>query len=188
MANRKITDPTLLNTVDNQTVTYYELVSFDVGDGYYLTNAPFDIAYAGDTYRAFGQLLGFDSVEENVQLEIATLKITVSGIAAYEDGSTPAEDFLQEDYANKPVYIYRTYFNDNGVIGTVEIYRGYITGATIQLAEDDVTSVQVETASHWIDFGRRAGRFTNNESQQHFYPGDIGLEYCSELQKEVEWK
>ena len=33
----------LTTTTENVTVQYYELVYIDVNNGYYLTNAPFDI-------------------------------------------------------------------------------------------------------------------------------------------------
>jgi hypothetical protein len=188
MALRNITDANLLATIDETVVTYYELVHMDVGSGYYLTNGPRDIAYGGNTYRAFGQLLGIDTIEDNIQLEIAKLRITVSGIAAYEDGSSPATDFLELEYANKPVYIYRVYYNDTVYAGGVEIYRGYINGAGIAFSKTDSTTVQVDVASHWTDFARATGRFTNDSSQQFHFPGDRGFEYCSEVQKEIEWK
>lgn len=188
MALRNITDSNLLATIDSKIATYYELVHLDVGAGYYLTNGPYDIEYGGNTYRAFGQLLGIDTVEDNIQFEIATLRVTVSGISAYEDGSSPIVDFLDLEYANRPVYLYRTYYNDTAYAGTIEIYRGYINGASIAYSRTDSTTVQVDVASHWTDFARSTGRFTNNSSQQYHFPGDLGFEYCSEVQKEIEWK
>ena len=98
-------------------VEYYELVHLAVGDGYFLTNAPFNITVTSQgptagTYTSFGMLLGFDTIEENSELEIPSLSITISGIAPTSSGSA-LKDFVGENYANSSVRIDRVYYENH---------------------------------------------------------------------------
>ena len=170
-----------------QAVEYYEIVHLDVGDGYRLTNAPWDIVYSSNTYKSFGMLMTFDTIEENSNLEIASLSITVSGIAPTASGSA-LKDFIGQEYANATVQIDRVYYEDGVQQGVVNVYKGYITGAELQQSADSVSAVVVNTASHWHDFQRINARRTNNNSQQTYYTGDLGFEYSTEVQKSVTWK
>ena len=188
MANRGITG-NLLTGVQKDAVIYYELVYIDVNSGYRLTNSPYDLSYGGHTYRSFGQLIGFDSVEESATFEIPSMRITVSGIEAYDNSDNNfATTIIGADYIEKDVAIYRQYINPNGgVLGTFQIYEGTIQGATI-IADSEQCFVDIETASHWADFDRQNGRFTNENSQQSVFSGDEGFEYAKDVQKEIEWK
>lgn len=174
---------------EEQVATFWELVEINLETSdYLLTNAPYDVVYDSKTYQAWGALLGFNDVEETATMEIAKLGITVSGIAAYEDGTSPIQDLLTEDYTHAPVYIHRVYYGVNGQIGGFEVYRGYISSAAIAFNNDGESSVNIQTANHMSDFSKQSGRYTNSESQQFFYPGDEGFEYSPEVQKEVTWK
>ena len=42
-------------------------------------------------------------------------------------------------------------------------------------------------ASHWADFEKKAGRFSNNNSQQYFFSGDVGFEYAANTVKDLKW-
>lgn len=169
-------------------VEYYELVKILVGDNYYITNAPFDISYGGNNYVAFGMLLGFDAVEDNSSMDIASLNISVSGIAPNAAGNSSITDFIDADYTNAEVEIWRQYREAGVSQGEIQIYRGFITSADLIQSEDNVSSVLVKTANHWSDFDRISNRRTNNNSQQNLHSGDLGMEYAKEVQKEITWK
>lgn len=201
MANRGITNPQVLAAIAAKTVQYYELVSIETVQNtvtvvYYLTNAPADITYQGNTYKAFGQLLGFDTVEENSSFEIPTLKLNISGIAPYEPAS--GESFLKiildptTIYIDKTVVIHRVFLNHDQLIAGddsgFELYRGYINSASCDHDAFGATTVGLEVSSHWINFDRATGRRTNSNSQDYWYPGDLGFEFSKEVQKEIEWK
>ena len=159
----------------------------DVVDGYRITNAPWDITYDSNTYTSFGMLLSFDAIEENSSLEIASLSITVSGIAPTTSGSA-LKDFVGENYANATVQIDRVYYENHVQQGVVNVYKGYITGAELVQSADNISNVVVDTASHWHDFQRQNARRTNTNSQQTYYAGDLGFEFSTEVQKEITWK
>ena len=178
-----------------KSVEYYEIVHLDVGDGYRLTNAPFDITYLSNTYTSFGMLLGFDTIEENSELEIPSLNITISGIAPTSSGSA-LKDFIGENYANSSVQIDRVYYENHQQQGVVNVYKGYITGADLLQSANDVSNVLVKTASHWHDFARQTGHRTNTNSQQkridnnstQYATTDTGFSFSLEVQKEITWK
>ena len=201
MSNRGITNAQVLAAIAAKTVQYYELVSIQtvqntVEVNYYLTNAPADITYQGLTYRAFGQLLGFDSVEENSSFEIPTLKLNISGISPFEPSS--GESFLKiildpnTVYIDKPVVIHRVFLNHDQLIAGddsgFELYRGYISNASCEHDQSGTTTVGLDVSSHWINFDRATGRRTNSNAQQYWYPTDLGFEFSKEVQKEIEWK
>ncbi len=174
-------------------VEYYECVYIGAGVGYYLTNAPYDISLdtgsGAQNYTAFGQLLGFDTIEENTDLSINNLSIIVSGIAPNSAGETAIRDLIDTEYANKPVSIYRLYWED-GVRQSsyLTIYKGYITGATLTFGTQNESTVKLDTSNQWHDFSRRSGRRTNTSSQQSYFANDLGFEFAVEVQKEIKWK
>ena len=171
-----------------KSVEYYELIHLDVGDGYTITNAPWDVVYNSKTYTSFGMLIGFDTIEENTDLDITSLNITVSGIAPNDAGNSALVDFIGENYANSTVTIDRVYYGNHQQQGVVNVYKGYITGADLLQSANEVSNVSVSTASHWHDFQRIAGRRTNNNSQQNIYSADNGFQYSVDVQKEITWK
>ncbi len=175
---------------EQEKVRFYEVVDIGVGTKTYrITNAPHSVRYEGNDYVGFGQLLSFDELEENATLEIPKIGITISGIQDPSNTTiNPAIDFLSLDYTHAPVEIARVYFNDAGFVGSVKLFEGYITGGSIAVNITDQCAVSLEVASHWGDFDREAGRYTNDKSQQRYFSGDVGFEYSVEVQKEVEFK
>ena len=190
MGARGITSQALFDAIHSKAVAYYETVSIDVGAGYYITNAPVDITVDNQLYRSFGQLISFDAVEENVDLEIAELTLSISAIAAYDnDNNSFAQTILASEYVDKTVQIKRVYFDmHNDVVGSVEIFKGRIDKGSIATDISGTSSVEISVSSHWVDFSRANGRFTNSNSQQNLFSNDVGFDYAVEVQKEIEWK
>mgnify|MGYP003146133533 CR=1 FL=1 len=201
MANRGITDPVLLAAIDKQVVVYYECYAISTVQSsveviYRLTNAPQDITFDGQVYKAFGQFISAEEIEENVLFEIPTLNINISGIAPYESGAVASGEaffktILKDTtvYIDQPVTIHRVFYDLNWTdLGGFQLFEGNIATATAEHNPEGVTTVQIQVSSHWVNFDRQTGRFTNSNSQQFWFPGDLGYEYSVEVQKEVEWK
>jgi hypothetical protein len=192
MANRGLTG-TLLTEVQKKAVTYVDLVSIDVNSGYFITTHTNPITYDSNTYQPFGQFLGFDTVEENISFEIPNIKISVSGIPAHDNSDNNfATTVIGANYTDKDVKIFRKYFNADGSEisqdeGVVQIFEGVIQDASI-IANKETCTVELTTASHWVDFERRNGRFTNENSQKNAFSGDEGMQFARDVQKEIEWK
>lgn len=193
MANRGITG-TLLTEVQKKAVTYVDMVFIDVNGGYYVTTHNNPITYQSNVYQSFGQLLSFDTIEENINFEIPNIKITISGIPAHDNSNQTnfATTVIGADYTDKDVKIYRKYFNADGSEitqdeGVIQIFEGTIQDASIA-ANKETCVVELTTASHWVDFDRQNGRFTNENSQKDAFSGDEGMQYARDVQKEIEWK
>ena len=183
-------NPTLVSETEKPVVTYYEVMDILVGAGYYITNAPFDISYGGNTYISMGGLIAADPVEENIGFEIEKLGITIGGIDPLPGDSDPfIKKILTLDYVDRPLIITRVYYSQGSQVGGVQLYNGYINSAGVErdLGDQGVV-VRLESSNNWTDFGRVNGRETNDNSQQAVFSGDLGLEYCKEMQKQVEWK
>lgn len=189
MTDRNMT-PTLLTATEKTMVQYYELVHLDVGPGYRITNSPYDITYDGHTYTAAGALLDFDAVQENISFEIERLSIKIGGIDPLPGDSDPfIKKVLTLDYVDRPVYIYRVYFEANAQVDGLLMYSGYINSASLASGlGPDGAAVNIETSNNWTDFGKMNGRFTNDTSQKTVFPNDDGFEYSKQVQKQVEWK
>jgi len=180
----------LVTETEKYVVTYYELVKIGVGSGYYLTNSPFDISYDGNTYTSAGSLISVDGVEENAGFEIERLNIVIGGIDPLPGDTDPfIKRILELDFIDKDIIISRIYYNDNSVVGTVELYNGYINSAGVERGlGDQGVVVKIESSNNWTDFARINGRHTNDNSQKSVFPSDDGLEHSKEVQKQVEWK
>ena len=188
MTNRNMS-PGLVTETSRPVVQYYELVYIGVGDGYYITNAPWDINYGGNNYISAGALMSFDAVQENIGFEITRLSITIGGIVPMPGDSDPfLKKILSLDYIDRPVSIVRAYYNHDSYIDSVLIYSGYINNGTAGVGLETGAAVRIETSNNWSNFNLVAGRLTNDAKQQSFYPGDRGFEYCKQVQKQVEWK
>jgi hypothetical protein len=189
MADRDMSSGLVTETEKN-TVTYYEILEIAVGAGYYISNAPFDISYDGNTYISMGGLISADSIEENIGFEIERLAVTIGGIDPLPGDTEPfIEKILTLDYVDRPLIITRVYYSQGSQVGGVQLYNGYINSAGVEraLGEQGVV-VRIESSNNWTDFARVNGRQTNDNSQQAVFSGDLGMEYCKEMQKQVEWK
>ena len=177
-------------TATKQVVEYYELVYIGVDTGYYITNAPFDIEFDGNTYATAGALLAVANITEDIGFEIQKLSIGVSGIAYLRSDTNPfMMEILDVDYTDKPVTIHRKYFAPDGTPATpVMVYQGFIDNATVTDGIGTGGAVNIQTSNHWANFSRVTGNFTNSTSQQALFPSDIGYSFAAGIQKQIKWE
>lgn len=201
MSNGGITGD-LLTAVGKHSVEYYECVDILIGEGYYITNAPRDVIVGSQTYTALGQLLDFGDVQVNITFEISNLEIRVSGLPAYDDSDQIwTTRVLGETYQNREVKISRAYFtfenNSHTRIGSFEIYKGFIDTVGIRHEPTGESAVSIDTTSHWVDFYKTIGHFTNENGQKSMidinlgltlFTDDEGYSFASRAQKDIEWK
>lgn len=203
MANRGITSQALLDAINDQVVTFYEMFEITtVQNGsdvvYRLTNAPQDITYDSNTYKAFGQYIGAGAVEENANQDIPQIKIQISGIAPYESGAigeSTDTSFMQTiladttTYIDQPVKMFRAFYGlNNAQIGSFLLFEGQTVSASIEYDNQGISAVNMTVSSHWVNFQRYTGRFTNTNSQQSFFPNDTGLDKAERVQKDIIWQ
>jgi len=160
--------------------TFVHLVKITLGTvatpvSYYYTNSTIDIVEDSDTYTANGFLLGMDSVSEDTTMSTGSLTLEISAV-----NQTIVSDILTNGYIHRPVVIKRAFLNSSNSLisanAVFTIYDGRIEGMSI-IDNVKTSTIKFRVANHWAFFARIAGRRTTNESQQHFYPDDLGFSF-----------
>ena len=97
------------------------------------TNAPFSITTttptAGSgTYSANGELLSFDLISETIDARVNQINIVLTGVS-----STFTDLFLNNDFVDKQVCIYRVFFDSSlDIVGSpVLLWDGEVVGYKI---------------------------------------------------------
>ena len=170
-----------LGLAANQPIHLYE-ATFENGT-VYLTDAPFTISWNGNEYGAAGQALGFADVAESAALRLNSIQVRLSGVDQSFIGI-----LLNEDYVGRQIVIRKALLSGGGVmVDPFPIFDGFMDGVSIQEGISDGSCVLAVSAStHWGDVPRN-GRHTNHEEQQIHFPGDMGFEFVSEINKDIMW-
>ncbi len=158
------------------------LVKIDFDTPVYLTDNAHDLTYSSQSYDAGGHLLQMGNVTESSDVRVGKYSLQMSGVnQAY------VSVLLGQNYINRQVLIYRAALNNGVIVGDpILIYDGRIDGFTIT-DQKDSSDITISTASHWSDFEKKAGRKTNNNSQQIFFSGDLGFEFASSTVTDLKW-
>jgi|LakMenEpi03Aug12_release.lakeMendotaPanAssembly.Ray.scaffolds.fasta_scaffold59846_3 hypothetical protein len=182
MANRGMNAATQTE-VAKQNITSFELLEIVLDAATYrYTNGPWNVSYGGNTYEALGNFLGFSEIQENTQMQIAEVTITLTGLKA-----DSINFFASTDFIDRTVRIYRQLWNDtSGVVGTYKIFEGRFKSAALEDSGDTITVGGV-ASNQFVDFERIAGRLTNDDDQQYHYPNDRFFEFSHEVLKDVKW-
>lgn len=166
--------------------SYCHLIRMELANNTVLrfTEAGFDINWNGETFNANGLLLGVDAPNFTTELRIG--EISLSFTAA--DQSIVAL-MLGANQVNRPVYIYRAYLTPFGqVIPDPILLHAWLINADPDIVDDtDGSTCTTRMASEWADFEAPRGRRTTNNSQIRYYPQDKGLEYATQVKKDIKW-
>ena len=173
--------------LDNNAFNIVNLLEFqDIGgSNTYLTDAPANISYNSNTYDSLGQMLGVTDIQEEEELKIESIDITLSAI-----DTEIVKLFLDYDYIDRRVLVHRAVIGDDyGIIGTpILVFDGRLDQP--RLMEDfeaRSATLAVSATSHWSDFSALGGRHTNDTEHQILYPGDDFFAPTAETQKDVKW-
>ena len=183
MANRDMDNATQTEVAKNN-ITGFELLEIELDAAtYYFTNSAWDASYNGNTYLALGNFLGFSDIQENTQMQIAEVTVTLTGLRQEDFGY-----FVNENFIDRSIRIYRQLWNDtDGVVGTFKIFEGRLKNAAVEDSGEELT-VGGTASNQFVDFERTAGRRTNDDEQQFYYTGDRFFQYAKEVLKEIKWK
>jgi len=170
--------------VAKNNITGFELLEIELDAAtYYFTNSAWDASYNGNTYLALGNFLGFSDIQENTQMQIAEVTVTLTGLRQEDFGY-----FVNENFIDRSIRIYRQLWNDtDGVVGTFKIFEGRLKNAAVEDSGEELT-VGGTASNQFVDFERTAGRRTNDDEQQFYYTGDRFFQYAKEVLKEIKWK
>ncbi len=152
----------------------------------YMTDAYKTITYDGNDYVGVGHFLGFSDIEETADLAVASMTVSLSGV-----DQTFINAFLSKNYIDRQIVIYKAFLDtstDALISDPILIFDGRMDAPTIIENPDSGTcTVAVNATNAWVDFERRPGRKTSDAEQQLAFAGDLGMEFASEVVKEIRW-
>lgn len=183
---------TTLAEIDNDAVSMCHLVEFNFPTVLYKTDWSHDIIDGSTTYDGDGLLLRIDSVSESSEVRVGTLNIELSGAMPVSgtNGSYMWEHLTNASnkFLNTKVTIYRAFLDANeSIVGAkIMIYEGYIDGFDMSESKNE-SIITLSVASHWSDFERKSGRYTNPNSQALFNSSDKGFDFAAVTVKDLKW-
>ena len=158
------------------------LVELNLSSTIRLTDWYSDVTYDSNSYEAGGSFLSVNTTTETGQLQVNEINLGFSNItdqvrSLVQDGS----------FTNKTVDIYIAYFDSNEtIVGAINYFTGQIRNVAIAESIDNST-LNMTVASHWANWNLTKGRHFSDESQQSFSTGDKGMEFATQVKKDVRW-
>ena len=158
------------------------LVELNLSSTIRLTDWYSNVTYDSNSYEAGGSFLQVDATTETGQLQVDEVGITLSNVTStirslVEDG----------EFTDKIVDIYLAYFDANEtIVGAINFFTGQIRNVGIVETIDNST-INLRVASHWSNWNLTKGRHFSDESQQAFSSGDRGMEFATQVKKDVRW-
>lgn len=153
-----------------------------------LTTSPDDVSFAGDTYVSGGLTVQMDSYGSTTDISANTYTITLDNADQTSFGI-----YANANYIGADVSIFMALLNDDGSLivdgsgdGPFEIYKGVFDGWAVEETKTR-SYLKIKVKSHWASFNRKAGRFTNQASQQEIHPTDTFFQYSHEDVKDARW-
>ena len=180
--SRPINSATIAELAKDSFITAH-LVKIDFETAVYLTECPQNLGYSGNTYNSSSALKGISSVTETSEVQVGAVSITLSGVS-----QEYISILLSQTYIDRQVTVQRVLLgNDYSIIGDpILIYDGRIQSFSIT-DNSDTSTVSIMASSHWADFEKKAGRRTNHNSQQIYFPGDLGFEFAPNTVRDLKW-
>jgi hypothetical protein len=149
------------------------------------TDAYRTIVWGGNSYPALGHTLNFDGIEETAELQVSQVRVTQTGV-----DSSYLSLYLTHDYIDRRLVIRKAFLasDETIMVDPIPIFDGRCDAPEMTEDPDAGTcTIALTASSHWVDFNRAPGRHTNHEEQQIWFPGDMGFEFISQLNRELSW-
>jgi hypothetical protein len=149
-----------------------------------LTDYGASLSYGGNTYANSANLIEIGDVTETGALKVNEMTVTLTGS---DPSAIYISAFLNNNYVNSRMLIYRALVDaSDAILDVFTFFDGRISNFEIGDSETEST-ISVTAASHWADFEKVRCRRTNLNSQQSFFPGDLGMEYAHVVTKDLRW-
>ena len=160
------------------------------GGTLFLTTAPHDIVFSGDTYTAVGGHLGFDSVNESGDLTGQGVRITLDGV-----DQTVISPLLAQNYIGRTAKVYQAHMDSAGVlvVDPVLLFEGLLNSSfrVTESRDPDAGGTVVVTTtiiSPLVSFRQQRGIRATLASHQHHFNGDTFFKHISTISsRKVFW-
>lgn len=168
----------------NSIATLVEVL-VDPSNPTYLTDFARDISHDSKTFLSAQGLMSVSTITENNSNGIEQCSLSLSAVP--EDFVSL---FLDYNYIDRSVKIHKVFLDEDGAIlgNSRLIFDGRIDKPVIKHDfEGRTASIGITASSHWIDFQRKSGRFSNDSHQKIYFPGDECFLYAIDYEKEITW-
>lgn len=168
----------------NSIATLVEVV-VDPSNPNYLTDFARDVSHDSKTFVSAQGMLSVSSIAENNSNGIETASLSLSAV--------PEEFvnlFLDFSYIDRPVKIHKAFLDADGAVlgNSMLIFDGRIDKPVIKHDFDGQTAtIGITASSHWANFERKSGRFSNDAHQQTYFSGDDCFKFAIDYEKEIVW-
>ena len=151
------------------------------GGTLFLTTAPHDVVFSGDTYTAVGGHLGFSSVNESGDLTGQGVRLTLDGV-----DQTIISPLLAQNYIGRIAKVYQAHMDSAGVliVDPVLLFEGLLNSSfTVSESRDPdaggTVVVTTTVVSPLVSFRQQRGIRATLASHQHHFPGDTFWKHIS---------
>lgn len=170
-------------TSDSLKPVFFVRINFADNNILKLSTLGSDITYDGHTYVGAGALLGIESVDENSDLGVSGLRLSLNGI-----DPQVVQSARDEDYQGRECVVLLGAMDENGaVVGSTTYFQGY--NDYIVYTQSGDTAVATLTAENsLVRFSKsKVSRYTWAEQiKKHNF--DEGLQFVNTIaEAEVKW-
>ena len=163
------------------------LIDIDFSTRVYLTNASFDITSSvsgsSQTYLSNGHFRGITGVQETNAPTKNSLSLSLSAV-----DRTYVALALTENIINKNVFVYQGYLDSNLALIADPFLLFYGTIDEFKVSDNTSTATLILImSSHWGNFSKKSGRTTTTNSQQRFFPNDLGMFFSALTVRDIKW-
>ena len=168
----------------NSIATLIEVL-VDPSNPTYLTDFARDISHDSKTFLAAQGMLSVSAITENNSNGIEQVSLSLSAIP-----DSFVKLFLDFAYIDRRVKLHKAFLDADGAVlgNSMLIFDGRIDKPVIKHDfEGQTASIGITASSHWANFDRKTGRFTNDAHQQTYFSGDDCFQYAIDYEKEITW-
>lgn len=149
-----------------------------------LTDAGVSLSWGGYTWLA-SQFLGFSDYEEQLELFVPRLTVSLSGV-----DQSIISILLQHDFFNRRARIRKAALTDAlaVIVDPCLLIDGHMDKPVIAINPADGTcTASVDIVSLLDPIDSLPGRHTNHDEQQRWFPGDLGFQEIPRLPRTIFW-
>ena len=170
-----LTTGTITYLQSNKSFRFIDLIKIEFTSGnVYYTNAHKAVTYLTNPYTN-SDLMGLDAVTETLSLKIRSVSFELTTVNT--NNITPA---FNTNFEGVPVTIYKAILDtDDTILHSWITFQGELE--SFELDETQADSVIRWTATdRLVIYDRLRSRRTNDQEQQTYFSGDLGLEFVGQ--------
>jgi hypothetical protein len=175
--------------LQSSVVVPFVLIKIDfssaVGGAVFITDAPREVVYNGDTYLPNGGLKSISPLRAEGQISRDLFDIQLL------DPDTTYREILKIESTGVSISITAGFVDpETEIINSnfLDVYRGRIN-KTSWSVEDNTPTVNIQASGPLTKLQQIVSRTTNDNSQQLYHPGDtsLALSYDTQDDKQLKW-